>query len=201
MAAGTSTASVRRVGAATSASRAAILDATEQLMRDEGYAAVSTRRVAAQAGLKPSLVHYYFPTTDDMLLALFRRGAELSVTRLEAALASDRPLHALWQYNLDQVQTAVAMEFMALASHRRALRTEIAEHGERLRAMQQALLARIAAHTAARPGAEAAPEGFALLLAGVARALVMEGGLGIAGGHDNARQFIENWIARLEPAS
>ena len=38
-------------------------------MIDEGYAAVSTRRVAAKAGLTPPLVHYYFPTTDDLLLA------------------------------------------------------------------------------------------------------------------------------------
>ena len=42
----------RRVGAENSATRALILDATEQLIREEGYAAVSTRRVAARAGLK-----------------------------------------------------------------------------------------------------------------------------------------------------
>ena len=75
----------RRVGAENSATRALILDATEQLIREEGYAAVSTRRVAAKAGLKPSLVHYYFTTTDDLLLAMSRRGAEESDRMIEEA--------------------------------------------------------------------------------------------------------------------
>jgi len=195
MTAGASKIVKRRVGAETSASRAAILDATERLMRDEGYAAVSTRRVAAQAGLKPSLVHYYFPTTDDMLVALFRRGAELSSARLDAVLASDKPLHALWQYNIDQVQTATALEFMALASHRKVLRAQIAAHAEQLRSRQAAVLAEIAANQFD----ECLPEGFTLIMAGIARALVMEGGMGIAGGHNAARAFMEQWIARLEP--
>ena len=56
--------------------RGALLDAAEQLMLEEGYAAVTSRRVAAQAGLKPQLVHYYFRTMDDLFLAVFRRRAE-----------------------------------------------------------------------------------------------------------------------------
>ena len=85
----------RRVGAENSATRALILDATEQLIREEGYAAVSTRRVAARAGLKPSLVHYYFTTTDDLLLAMSRRGAEESDRMIEEALRSDDPVRGL----------------------------------------------------------------------------------------------------------
>ena len=51
-------ASTRRIGAADSKSRARLLDAAEQLLLDDGYAAVTSRRVAAKAGLKPQLVHY-----------------------------------------------------------------------------------------------------------------------------------------------
>ena len=51
-------AAARRIGAENSATRTAILDATELVMVEEGYANASTRRVAARAGLKPSLVHY-----------------------------------------------------------------------------------------------------------------------------------------------
>ncbi len=200
MQAGLGKKTVRRVGGETSASRAAILAATARLMATEGYASVSTRRVAAEAGLKPSLVHYYFPTTEDMLLALFRQGAQLSLERLEAALASPRPLHALWLYNIDQTQGVMAHEFMALASHRKALRAEIAAHGARLRAVQQPLLERIL-EGADRCLADCPAEGFSLILAGIARALVMEGGLGIASGHDQARACILQWIERIEPSS
>ncbi|MGK2908303.1 MAG: TetR family transcriptional regulator [Sphingobium sp.] len=40
---------------------------------EEGYAAVSGRKVAARAGLNASLIHYYFPTSDDLLVAAYRR--------------------------------------------------------------------------------------------------------------------------------
>ena len=48
----------RRTGAQESERRSGILDATEYLMLAEGYAAVSTRRVAKQLGLAAGLIHY-----------------------------------------------------------------------------------------------------------------------------------------------
>ena len=79
----------RRIGAESSETRALIIEATEAVIREEGYAAASTRRVALRAGLKPSLVHYYFPTTDDLLLAVFEQGAAQSDKMIEIAVASD----------------------------------------------------------------------------------------------------------------
>ena len=130
----------RRIGAESSATRAAMLDAAEALMREEGYAAVSTRKVASRAGLKPSLVHYYFPTTDDLLIALFRRGADQSDVMLEEALAAPDPLRALWDFFADTSRTALTLEFMALANHRKMLRTFMVEHSEQMRARQVELL-------------------------------------------------------------
>ena len=66
-------------------------------MLDEGYAAVTSRRVAARAGLKPQLVHYYFRTMDDLFVALIRRGAEQNLEHQARALASPQPLRALWE--------------------------------------------------------------------------------------------------------
>ena len=45
----------RRVRREPEVARKLILDAAEQVMRDEGYTAVSTRRVAKDAGLAPAL--------------------------------------------------------------------------------------------------------------------------------------------------
>ena len=59
----------RRIGALTSKTRSSLLNAAESLMRESGYAAVTSRRLAAKAGLKPQLVHYYFRTMDDLFLA------------------------------------------------------------------------------------------------------------------------------------
>ena len=183
----------RRIGAESSVTRAAMLDAAEALMRELGYAAVSTRKVATRAGLKPSLVHYYFPTTDDLLIALFRRGADQSDQMLEEALSAPDPLRALWDFFTDTSRTALTLEFMALANHRKALRGFMVEHSEVMRARQAAVLARLPVSAFA----SCPPAGITLLLAGIGRALVMEGGMGVVGGHAEARNFVEQWLERL----
>ncbi len=124
----------RRIGTETSKTRSALLDAAERLMLEEGYAAVTSRRVAAHAGLKPQLVHYYFRTMDDLFLAAYRRRADQGLERLVQALASPQPLWALWDLSRDPRGTALTMEFVALANHRKAIRAEIAASAERFRA-------------------------------------------------------------------
>ena len=188
----------RRVGAENSATRALILEATEQLIRDEGYAAISTRRVAAKAGLKPSLVHYYFTTTDDLLLAVSRRGAEESDRLMEEALCSDDPIRALWAYLTDTSRIAVALEFMALANHRKAVRAHMAEHCEAMRRREVEIFTKLLGERVAGPDG-VPPAGLSLVLAGIGRALVMEGGLGVTAGHEEARAFVEQWLAQLVP--
>jgi len=185
----------RRVGAENSATRAAIIAAAEAQMREEGYGAVSTRKVAARAGLKPSLVHYYFPTTEDLLLALFRIGAEQSDAMIDKALASPDPLAALWTFLADPSRNRLALEFMALANHRKDIQEEIAEHSERMRARQVAALEKVLGDRLARQGIP--PAGLTLVLAGIGRALVMEGGLGVTAGHDEARHWVADWLERL----
>ncbi|MBB5686698.1 TetR/AcrR family transcriptional regulator [Sphingobium boeckii] len=185
----------RRVGAESSETRARIVDAAEQVIRDEGYAAASSRRVALRAQLPPSLVHYYFPTTDDLLLAVFRRGAAQSDVMIEQALGSDDPVRALWRFFADASRTALAMEFVALANHRKTIQAEIARHSDAMRARQADLLERLLGDRLAAYGLTAA--GLGLLLAGVGRTLVMEGGLGVSAGHDEARASVEAWLDRL----
>lgn len=191
---------VRRIGAENSATRALILDATEGLIREEGYAACSTRRVAARAGLKPSLVHYYFPTTDDLLLALSRRGADESDQMIAKALEADDPIRAMWRFFTDSSRTGLALEFMALANHRKAIRAHMAEHCEAMRAREVEILSRLIGEKLAGPDG-CPPAGLSVILAGIGRALVMEGGLGVSSGHDAARKFVEDWLDRLAPPS
>ena len=186
--------SKRRVGAESSETRALIVLAAEAVICEEGYAAASTRRVAAKAGLKPSLVHYYFPTTDDLFLAVFRRGAAQSDAMIAAALASPDPLRGLWRFFADASRTALTVEFIALANHRKPIREEIAAHSEAMRARQVELLARLVASGAPPPAA------LAVILAGIGRALFMEGALGVTSGHDEAREWVDQWLDRLAPA-
>ncbi len=70
----------RRVGAEDSATRLALIQAATEIMLEEGYAAVTSRRVAAKAGVKPPLVHYYFPSMDDLFLAALRPARSPAMT-------------------------------------------------------------------------------------------------------------------------
>lgn len=188
----------RRVGAENSATRALILEAADKLIRDEGYASVSTRRVAARAGLKPSLVHYYFPTTDDLLLAMSRRGADESDRKIEEALQSDDPIRGLWAFLTDPSRIAMALEFMALANHRQAVRAHMAEHCEVMRQREVEAFTYLLGDRLEGPDG-CPPEVLSVVLAGIGRALVMEGGLGVTKGHDQARAFVEDWLDKLAP--
>lgn len=177
-----------------------ILSTAEKLMLEEGYAAVSTRRVAKDAGLKPSLVHYYFATTDDLFLTLFRRAADRELQKLDEALLAPQSLQNLWTTYRNQNQNALAMEFMALANHRKAIREEIATLTEQTRTRRAEVLSKLIDIEAIKPEACSAA-GLTVLLIGVARTLVMENSLGISLGHDEANQFVEWWLQQLEKPS
>src|SRR6202035_538671 len=107
----------RRIGAADSKTRAQLLDAAEQLLLEEGYAAVTSRRGGAKAGLKPQLVHYYFRTMDDLFLEVFRRRADESLAHFERTVAADNSLRTLWRVNADPPGAALIAECVAVAKH------------------------------------------------------------------------------------
>jgi TetR/AcrR family transcriptional regulator len=194
----TPAASPRRIGSEGSKTRAQLLDAAEFLLIEEGYAAVTSRRVAARAGLKPQLVHYYFRTMDDLFLAVFRRRADENVERAERAIAEDGSLRVLWQLNADPRGARFNIEFVALANHRKAIRTEIARYAERFRAVQlEALRAALGAFGLTD---DEFPAIVALLLmTGVTQVMALEEALGVTAGHDVTRSFIERTIAGAEP--
>jgi AcrR family transcriptional regulator len=189
--------SSRRIGAQDSKTRAQLLDAAETLLLDEGYAAVTSRRVAAQAGLKPQLVHYYFRTMDDLFVEVFRRRAEADLPRFERAIAKDGSLRNLWRLNADPRGAAFSIEFAALANHRKAIRAEIARYAERFRAAQiEAVRAALAGHGISE---DQLPAIVAVLgMTGLSQVIALEGALGVTSGHDTMLEFVERTIASLE---
>jgi TetR/AcrR family transcriptional regulator len=188
----------RRIGTETSKTRAALLDAAERLMVEDGYAAVTSRRVAAEAGVKPALVHYYFRTMDDLFLAVYRRGAERGLERQEAVLQSPQPLWALWDFSREPYGTGLTMEFVALANHRKEIRAEITASAERFRRRQ------VEALTGILDGYDLDPDDWpavaiAVLMSSVARFLVIEAEtLEMSTGHDEAVAVVERLLRRLE---
>jgi TetR/AcrR family transcriptional regulator len=186
----------RRIGAEDSATRAMLLDAAQALMVEEGYASVTSRKVAARAGLKPQLVHYYFLTMDDLFVALVRRGAEQTRERQAAALASDQPLWALWEMTTHPAGRTIITEVAALANHRKTLRAEIATLARALRDEQIAALSPVLEGYGV--GGTLTPEAFVTLANALGQNLLMEEALGLDTGHAAIRALVEDVLTRYE---
>ena len=189
--------SARRIGAPDAKNRGLLLDAAEQLLLEEGYAAVTSRRLAHKAGLKPQLVHYYFRTMEELFLEVFRRRAEEGLEVQAQALQSPQPLWALWRFGTDPAFTQISMEFMALANHRKEMRAEIAYYAERFRDEQRravtAALQRYGVNSEDVP-----PVVWTVLMTSLSRFLVLEQAIGMSGGHAETRELVESHLRRLE---
>ena len=190
-------ASDRRIGGPDAKNRGVLLDAAEQLMVEDGYAAVTSRRVAERAGLKPQLVHYYFRTMDEMFIEVFRRMSQQGLDAHAEALKSEQPLWALWEFGTDPAATRLTMEFMGLANHRKALRAEIALYADKFR-QQQVDAVTSALKRYGYDVSQVPPVVWAVFATSVSRVLVLERELGVSFGHAEMLAFCEDWLRRLE---
>jgi len=66
----------------------AILDAATAILVDEGYASLSTRKIAARAGMLPGNLHYYYSTKHEVVRALLDRYLERATARIETRIVN-----------------------------------------------------------------------------------------------------------------
>jgi AcrR family transcriptional regulator len=187
----------RRGNAGDPTARNALLDAAQQVMLEEGYAAVTTRRVATLAGLNSAMVFYYFDSLDGLFVALFERGAEQSFERLQQALASPQPLWGFWDLIHDASGSALTMEFIALANHRKAIRAEIADYSRRFRKAQLEVLTDVLERYGVDPERWPASS-VILILSGISRFLLIEEAFEVDVGHAETIAMVERQLRALE---
>ena len=188
----------RRLGLESSASRTALMDAVEAVMREDGYAALSARSVAERAGLKHQLVYYYFQTIDDLLMATYRRHTDRVVESIERAFRSERPLHAFWHISSNPPDATLNMEFTAMANHNPAIRAHTIELGEKIRGIGLDKARELIERTALEKGVFV-PMAVTLAIASLGHIVGLESQLGIAGGHSDLRAMVEWCIDQIEP--
>jgi AcrR family transcriptional regulator len=176
--------------------RRRLIEATAQIMHDEGYAAATSRRVAAHAGVKQALVYYYFPTMDDLFLEVLRVGSEAALQQMRAALTADDPLRALWRINSDSRNTVLSTEFMALANHRKVIGAELRRYAERVRDIETAAVTMVLRANGVDLQ-EYPPVAVSMLIAQIARSLANERAVDLEQGHAELRDLVERHLARL----
>ncbi|UGQ12375.1 TetR/AcrR family transcriptional regulator [Yinghuangia sp. ASG 101] len=187
----------RRRRAATAEKLTRLLDATEDIILNEGYAAVSSRSVAARVNINAPLVHYYFPKIDDLFAAVLRRRAEQMLARMTAALASAEPLRAWWELASDPRGSTLLAEMVAAANHRPALRAEVGKVAHELRRLQIDALDAILGEYGLDPDTFP-PALIAATVQGLAYAVVMEEAGDFDTRHGEARAAMDRLLTRLE---
>jgi AcrR family transcriptional regulator len=187
-------AQTRRPRVATVDKRRRILDAVERIMIRDGYAAVTSRRVETEAGLK---VHYHFGTLDDLFVAVVRRRGELNVALLADALASPEPLRAWWRLVSEPRGNTLLVELTAAANHRPALQAEVAVFAAEVRRMQiEALESMLDDYGIDR---ETFPPALvAATVQGLAFAMAHDKVAGFETGHEEATAAVLRLLDRLE---
>ena len=188
--------STKRIRRSPQDAKIHILRTAERIMLDEGYAAVTVRGVAKSAGVSSTLLHYYYPTADDLLVALYRNCSEKDLEQLQRALQAADPIEALWDYQTDAARTALGVEFLALANHRKAVKSEITRFAEHARSLQTKALSNF--FNAVGITSACSPECLSMLLTSVSRNLIMESGVGISSGHAEARAYVEQALSNLK---
>jgi AcrR family transcriptional regulator len=117
---------------ARAAAEAALFDAAERLLVEVGYAGITTRRLAEEAGVNHGLVHYYFGSNENLLVQMLERFTARLIARQEALYAADAPFAEKWRTAMahlmsdDVAYEKVWLELQAMGWNNAELRERLA---------------------------------------------------------------------------
>ena len=179
------------------AAEAALLDAAERLLRDHGYAAITTRRLAQVAGVNHGLVHYYFGSNENLLLAALERFTEGLVARQRELYARDIAFVDKWRTAMtflvseDAAYEKIWMELQALAWNNTGVRERLA----RVNAEWRAVLTNAFDQPRRDLGIHMPLDVLVSLVITFNLGLIVERLGGIETGHDALLEWIDQWLS------
>lgn len=181
---------VRRKGVESSEVRAQLIEAAAQILREEGGAAITARRIAEKVGLKRQIVHYYFGTIEELILAMIQREAAAAERRYEAVMQSEEPLRMLAQIGIDG--SARSYEITALAFRFSAVRAEFVRSLETFRRQHADALARHLEQRGVQSNVSTVVATTVMLA--LSQVMSAEAALGVSEGHREINAFLESWL-------
>ena len=84
--------------------RASILDAGKQALRDGGYSGLSTRKIAEAAGVPLSQIHYHFGSKQGLVLAVLEEENRKLLQRQQTMYSQGMPLWKQWEQACDYLE-------------------------------------------------------------------------------------------------
>jgi AcrR family transcriptional regulator len=184
--------------AARTAAEEALLDAAERLLAAVGYAGITTRRLAEEAGLNHGLVHYYFGSNENLLVHVLERFTGRLITRQRELYAADLPFADKWRTAMrylvseDVSYQKIWLELQALAWNN----PDISERLARVNAEWRAVLAEAFEQPRRQLGIGLPLEALVSLVMTFNLGIIVERLGGIDTGHRELLDWIDQWISR-----
>ena len=177
----------------------ALLDAAERLLVEVGYAGITTRRLAAEAGVNHGLVHYYYGSLENLLVQVLERFTSRMIERQRAMYAAEMPFIEKWRTAMrylvaDSDYQKVWWELQALAWNRPELREHVAHVDDEWRAV----LTEALAEPHERYGLEIPLEALVSLVITFNSGVILQRLAGITTGHQELLDWIDGWIEHKE---
>ena len=182
---------------ARSAAEEALLDAAERLLVDVGYAAITTRKLAEEAGVNHGLVHYYFGSNENLLVRALERFTERLIQRQRELYASELPFVEKWrtamQYLVSEDVTyeKVWLELQAMAWNDEGLRDRLA----RVNAEWRGVLTEAFREPHRELGVELPLDALVSLVITFNVGIIVERLGGIETGHAELLEWIDGWLS------
>jgi len=186
----------------TRAQEEAFLDAAERLLVELGYAKVTTRRVAAEAGLNHGLVHYYFGSVENLLVRVLERFTDRLIARQRAMYADpdvsfiEKWRTAMHYLDVDREYHKVWWELHALAWNRPELQGRLAHVLDEWRDV----LTEAFAEPRERYGIDMPLDALVTLVITFNEGIILQRLTGIEEGHAELLAWIDGWLAEKETA-
>jgi AcrR family transcriptional regulator len=180
------------------AAEEALLDAAERLLAGAGYAAVTTRRLAEEAGVNHGLVHYYFGSNENLLVHALERFTTRLIARQRELYAADLPFAEKWRTAMrylvgdDVSYQKIWLELQALAWNN----ADISERLARVNAEWRAVLTEAFDEPHRQLGIELPLEALVSLVMTFNLGIIVERLGGIEAGHRELLDWIDRWISR-----
>jgi AcrR family transcriptional regulator len=133
----------------------ALLQAAEKCLLRHGLAGLSTRRVADEAGMPLSQIHYHLGSKRGLLLALLEFQNDKLLTRQEAMYAQPQPLWKRWNQACAYLEEDLASGYVRVLQEMIAAGWSDARIGKQMRKTLKGwfdLLTRVAAEAAEQLG-------------------------------------------------
>jgi AcrR family transcriptional regulator len=174
------------------------------LLIEVGYAGVTTRRLAGEAGLNQGLVHYYFGSLDEVLLMALERFTGRLIERQRAMYEAEVPFIEKWRTAMRYLEEDLAAGYPKIWLELQALgwnRPEVRGRMARVNAEWREVLTD--AFNKAADDYRLEPRAFPLdalvsLVMTFNQGIELERLSGISAGHGKLLAWIDEWLESLE---